>query len=67
MTTTEQRLATIEAEVTELRRAVLFTTELGDAIHDRGYQEGRESILGRQFVPRSRRPRHLSAAGGGRS
>ena len=67
MTTAEQLLAALEAQVAELRRAVVFTTALGDAIHDRGYQEGRESILGRQVAPRSLRPRHLSVAGGGRS
>lgn len=67
MTTTQQRLAALEAEVTDLRRAVAFTTDLRDAIHDRGYQEGRESILGRQVAPRSPGPGHLSVVGGGRS
>ena len=46
MTTTEQRLAALEAEVAELRRAVVFTTALGDEIEARGYRAGRESILG---------------------
>lgn len=61
MTTAEQRLAALEAEVAELRRAVLFSTALGDAIHDRGYQEGRESVLGCSASPRPSRPRHLQA------
>jgi len=46
MTTTQQRLAALEAEVAELRRAVVFTTALGDAIEARAYRRGRESVLG---------------------
>jgi hypothetical protein len=44
--TTQQRLAVLEAELADLRRAVVFTSELGDAIEARGYARGRESVLG---------------------
>jgi len=44
--TTRQRLAALEAEVAELRQAVVWTTALGDAIESRGYEAGRASILG---------------------
>jgi len=62
---TEQRLAALEAEVAELRQAVLFTSELGDLISDRAYERGRESILGRKAEPRPPRPRHLRVVSGG--
>jgi hypothetical protein len=65
MASMEQRLAELEAEVTELRKAALFTSVLGEAIHDRAYQEGRESILGLQATPQSRRLRRLQAVNGG--
>ena len=44
--TTEQRLAALEAEVADLRRQVLLREALLDAVEDRAYQKGRESILG---------------------
>ena len=66
MTTTEQRLAALEAEVAELRQAVIFTTALRDAIEDSAHQEGRESVLGCQAASQPRRPRHLQAVNGGR-
>ena len=61
----EQRLAALEAEVAELRQAVMFTTALADAIRYEGYQEGRQSIVGCEAAPRPRRPRHLQAVNGG--
>jgi hypothetical protein len=59
------QVAAIEAEVAELRRAVVFTSALGDGIAERAYREGRESILGRPAAPRPARPRHLQAVDGG--
>ena len=41
----------IETEVADLRRAVLWTTELRDVIEARAYREGRESVLGRPAGP----------------
>lgn len=66
MATLQQRLAALEAEVAELRQAVVFTSALGDAIEDRAYRAGRESILGTQADRRPPRPRHLQAVQGGR-
>ena len=40
------QVAALEAEVTDLRRAAVWTTALGDAIESRGYEAGRSSILG---------------------
>jgi hypothetical protein len=40
------KVAALEAEVTDLRRAAVWTTALGDAIESRGYERGRASILG---------------------
>jgi hypothetical protein len=59
------QVAAIEAEVAELRRAVLFTTELRAVIEVQAYREGQESILGRPVGPRPPRPRHLQAVDGG--
>jgi len=67
MTATEQRLAALEAEAAELRRAAALRETFADAIEARAYRRGVESILGRQTAPRSPRARHLSVVGGGAS
>jgi len=67
MTTTEQRLAALEAEVAELRQAAALREEFIDAVQDRAYARGRESVLGRHAGARSPRPRHLQVVSGGAS
>ena len=44
--TAEQRLAALEAEVAELRRAAVLRDVFVEAIERRGYRAGRESVLG---------------------
>jgi len=59
MTSTEQRLAVLEAEAVGLRHQVALSGMLLGAVRDEGYLEGRESILGTRAAPRPPRPRHL--------
>jgi hypothetical protein len=63
MTPAEQRLAELEAEVAELRRAVVLRDAFLDAVEDRSYRRGRESILG-TAAGGTPRPRHLQAVQG---
>jgi hypothetical protein len=65
MTRTEQRLAALEAEAAELRHQVVLREVFLDALEDRAYRRGRESILGTQVDHRPPRPRHLQAVQGG--
>jgi transcriptional regulator with XRE-family HTH domain len=59
MATLEQQLHELRAEVAELRRAIVFTTALGDEIDRRAYQAGRESVLGHKATGPRGRPSHL--------
>lgn len=65
MTETEQRLAALEAEVADLRRAVALRDALLAAAGDRGYRDGRVSVLGTRAASRAPRPRHLQVVQGG--
>ena len=61
------QVAAISAEVAQLGRTMALSEVLLDAVEDRAYRRGRESILGTRAEPRPNRPRHLQAIDGGAS
>jgi hypothetical protein len=65
MTETEQRLAALEAELAQLGRTMALREVFLDAIEDRAYQRGRESVLGARSAAPPTRPRHLQVMNGG--
>lgn len=58
--TARQRLADLEQRVAVLEQQKAFIDMLMDVVEARGFQRGRESVLGKGADPRPRlRPRHL--------
>ena len=69
MAALEQRVAALEAQVAQLRRAVIWSDAYADSQFDDGYRAGRASVLGAQDTPGRGsvcpRPRHLQLVSGG--
>jgi hypothetical protein len=59
------QVATLEAEVAELRGGLGLGEALLDVVEARGYRDGRASVLGTRAARRATRPRHLRAMDGG--
>ena len=62
-----EQVAAVEAAVTQLGRTIALSEVFLDAIEERAYRRGRESILGTRAEPRPHSPRHLQAIDGGAS
>jgi hypothetical protein len=61
------QLNELKAEVTVLREQMVMSEALLQCVDRRGYERGRESILGKAAEPRPQRQRHLRSISDGSS